>query len=103
MLINFRANRHIFDDTRHTLFQLYFVCRSKMFDTVVSKLVKSIGSDLYIPSASVASAQNICPLTLVERKASKWWLGSNTYSVTDFVLSDVVLDGDPLKVILRNL
>jgi len=65
--------------------------------------VKSIGSDLYIPSASVASAQNICPLTLVERKASKWWLGSNTYSVTDFVLSDVVSDGDPLKVSLKNV
>lgn len=65
-----------------------------MFDTVVQKLVKTVGSDIYLPSPSVASSENLFPLSLVERKASRWWLGSNSYFSTEFKLDDVVDDSD---------
>ena len=68
-----------------------------MFDTVVHKLVKVIGADLFIPSSSVGSSENLVPLALVERKASKWWLGSNSYYTTNFTLENVLDQGD-LKV-----
>ena len=70
----------------------------EMFDTAVKKLVKSVGSDVYLPSPSVASSENLHPLALVERKASRWWLGSNRYYTTEFSLNNVVEDEQNFKV-----
>lgn len=65
-----------------------------MFEVAVGKLVKTIGPDVYLPSPSVASSENLFPLALVERKASRWWLGSNSYFTTEFKINDVIDDKD---------
>lgn len=70
-----------------------------MFQSVVTKLVKAIGSDTYLPSSSVTSSEELSPLSLVERKASRWYFGRNSYYPTEFQLSDVLQTTEtPFKV-----
>lgn len=72
-----------------------------MFKTVTSKLVKTVGADIYIPSSSMGASENLSPLAVVERKASRWWLGSDSYYPTNFSLSHV-LDTGEFKVLLSS-
>lgn len=64
--------------------------RGTMFESVVTKLVKTVGRDYFLPSPSLTSSENIHPLSLVERKASRWWFGNNDYYTTEFKFADVV-------------
>ena len=61
-----------------------------MFQSVVTKLVETVGRDYFLPSPSLTSSENILPLSLVERKASQWWFGKNHYYPTELNLADVV-------------
>lgn len=72
-----------------------------MFEIVVEKLVKVIGSDIFIPSGSIGDSERLSPLALVERKASRWWFGKNSYYSTEFTLENVV-EGRGLNVSILN-
>lgn len=72
-----------------------------MFESVVSKFVKAVGRDIYLPSPSIGSSENLTPLAVVERKASRWVWGSNKYYTTEFSLSNVLMkSGAPPQVCL---
>ena len=61
-----------------------------MFKMAVDHLVESIGDDFYLPSPSTASTKNLTPLSLVERKTSRFG-HTNSYHAADFMLKDIVM------------
>lgn len=84
-----------FTHVRHFFLQGFDVMlsgcsRGAMFQSVVTKLVETVGRDYFLPCPSLTSSENILPLSLVERKASQWWFGKNHYYPTELNLADVV-------------
>jgi len=66
-----------------------------MFETVVEKFVKTVGDDLFLPSPSLAASDNLAPLGVLERRASKWVFGRDKHYTSEFCLKDLLTSEEP--------